>query len=289
MRFGEIPGTVLSSWIVDVVEPVVAASAKGEDEAGKVFNSFYKGLLAHLGNQLAITYENEYQSAWLMLTKNPGLVQTSFTRAFNAINNALLTIRKHQPERVEDWIEHMTATIADCRTIDEFLSVGRIYAWLSGLSQFRERALSEMVTLNQELKQRVARESGNELSDITSKRWLSMKPVFVGTAGGFAGLRGSFMEPPRIALLDDQVVATDGHSTYALFTDTFGSVLLQNNTFDALMVRAKSQNDGVKKFISKFDESLVPYTDITTSIMTDNTLILSRNSSFYLYIFGWYA
>src|SRR5688572_12085265 len=103
MRFGEIPGEAIASWIVQVVEPVVASGAREVEEAGKIFNTFYKTLLTMLGNQLAVTYEKEYQSAWLMLSKNPGLVQASFGRLFNALNNAMLSIRKYQPERVEDW------------------------------------------------------------------------------------------------------------------------------------------------------------------------------------------
>lgn len=288
MRFGEIPGPVLTSWIVGVIEPVIAASARTEDEAGKIFQPFYKGLLEMFGNQLAVTYGHEYESAWLMLKNNPGLVQTSFPRAFNAINNALLSIRKYRAEWVEDWIAYMTATIGSCRTIEEFFSAGRIYAWICGLSHHRKRAISELASLSPELKTVIAEQSGTDLSSL-SKHWPSVNPAFTGTAGGFAGLNGSFVEPPRVALIDNQVVATDGHTSHALFADNFGAVLISGNTFDPLAVRALSNNDGIRMFTSKFGEKLVLFEDITSSVMVDHTLVLSRNSSFYLYIFGWYV
>lgn len=288
MQFGEIPGPVLTSWIVRVVEPVIVASARTEDEAGKIFQPFYKGLLRMLGNQLAVTYEQEYQSAWMMLQKNPGLVQTSFPRVFNAINGALISVRKYRPEWVEDWIAHMSATITNCHTFDEFLSIGRIYAWLCGLSQFRERAITELASLSPELKAAIAKESGNDLNNLL-KRWPFPKPVFTGTSGGFAGLQGSFVELPRVAWIDNQLVATDGHTSYALFADNFGSVLLSDNTTDPLTIRAQANNEGIKTFNSKFDDKLVSFDDVTSSVMVDNTLVLSRNSSFYLYIFGWHV
>src|SRR5690349_20492677 len=103
LHYGEINPQLLTSWIVRVIEPVVSASAKTEAEVGKVFQCLYKAILPLLGNQLAVSFEQEYQQAWMMLAKAPHLMQSSPARIVTALNSALQTIRAYKPEKVSAW------------------------------------------------------------------------------------------------------------------------------------------------------------------------------------------
>ncbi|MBT1699045.1 hypothetical protein KK083_19275 [Fulvivirgaceae bacterium PWU4] len=290
LRYGSLSRQLLTSWIVRVIEPVVIASATDELQAGKVFSCFYRSLLPLLGNQLAITYEREYQQAWSMLAKNAALMQESPAKIVNAVNNALVTLRIYQPGNVLRWISLMEQTIAQCKTVDDLLRCGRIYAWLCGMAQFRQRAMDDIVATAPELKTLMERASGTSLYDVIGRHWyLGDEPTFAGVAGGFKGLEGPFRLPPKVALVGKQIVATDDQNTCALFADSFGSILITDTPFVASEITRQASRQPFLEFQSRHGGRLVPFDDVTSAVMVMNTLVMTRESSFYLYIYGWHA
>lgn len=290
LRYGSLSPQLLTSWIVRVIEPVVVAVATDESQAGKVFNAFYRSLLPLLGNQLAITYEHEYQQAWAMLAKNAVLTQEAPAKIISAVNNALTTLRIYQPGKVLRWIGLMDQTIAMCKTVDDLLRCGRIYAWLCGLAQFRQRAMDDIVATAPELKAVMERASSTSLYDVIGRHWfLGDEPSFAGIAGGFRGLEGPFRIPPKVALVGKQIVATDDQGTCALFADSFGSILISDTPFVAPEIMARASRQPFLEFQSRHGKRLVPFDDVTSAVMVMNTLVMTRESSFYLYIYGWHA
>lgn len=285
LRFGSMPDRLINEWIVEVIEPIVRATSETEDESGKIFRELYKNMLTLLGSQLAVTYEKEYRAAWAMLASNPHIAQTSPQRLINAINSALITIRKHKPDQVITWVNHMTCVIPYCQTIDEVLHCGRIFAWTSGLVHLRAKGIEGLASLSDQLLEIFKQRSGYDAQELINMRWTSAKPVFVGVAGGFAGLDGVFTAPPTLCLYGDQVIAKDDHTVCAVFADLFGTLVLPQ----ALLshdLQARGKEDFLS-VLSDFGKQTIPFDDVTSSVRIHNTLVVARSSSFHLFIYGW--
>ncbi|MFZ6008786.1 MAG: hypothetical protein ACOYXT_00445 [Bacteroidota bacterium] len=290
MRFGTLSPAVVYSWIVKVLEPIVAATAHDEILAGKIFQILYKRLLPLLGNQLAVTYEQEYQSAWMMLKKNPHLMQTSPLRVLEALNSALLSIRRYQPAHVSEWITLMDQTIADYKTVEDFLIAGRVYAWLCGMAHLRDQALRDSTLLSADLISLIEKRSGHTLDLLRQRRWMPFdKPAFAGTAGGFSGLQGTFTTLPMVALIENQIIASDHENTCALFADSLGSVLLTEIPIRAGDVKNQADQKAWTIFRSQFGGEVIPYDDVSSAVIKDHTIVFTRRSSFHLFIYGWHV
>lgn len=289
LHYGEINPQLLTAWIVRVIEPVVSASAKTEAEAGKIFQCLYRAVLPLLGNQLAVSFEREYQQAWMMLAKAPHLMQGSPSRIVGALNSALQTIRTYKPEKVSAWINLMEQTIPECKTAEDFLRCGRIYAWLSGLAHLREKAMDDIVALSPSIKAFIEKHSSTSLADAIGRHWFFDKdPSFAGVAGGFTGFGGPFRSPPRVSMMDNLIVAADNMSSCALFTDSFGSTIITEVPFTASEIIAQSTPKPFLNFKNHNNKTLTPYNDVTSAVVTKNTLVMTRESSFLLYIYGWH-
>lgn len=288
LRYGSLSPPLLTSWIVGVIEPVVVAAAEDEAQAGKVFSCFYRSLLPLLGNQLAVIHEREYQQAWAMLAKNAALMRHSPATIVNAVNSALLTLRRYQPGNVLRWISLMEQTIARCKTTEDFLRCGRIYAWMCGLAQLRQQAMDDLMVMSYELKAELENVSSTSLYDVIGRHWFFEKqPSFAGVAGGFTGLGGPFRNPPRVSMIGAQIVAADDQIVCALFADSFGSILISETPFQAPEVAAQASLEPFQTFQSRYGRRLIPFDDTTSAVMAVNTLVMTRKSSFYLYIYGW--
>ncbi len=286
LRFGSMPDRLINDWIVQTVEPIVRATSKTEDESGKIFRELYRSLLPLLGNQLAITFEKEYHAAWAMIASTPHLAQTSPQRLINAINSALISIRKYRPDQVTTWINHMTSVIHHCQTIDELLHCGRVFAWTCGLVQLRAKGIESLGSLSDRLLEIFTQRTGFNAQELISRRWSSEKPVFVGVAGGFAGLDGVFTEQPTLSLYGDQIMAKDDRTICAVYADLFGTLVLP----DIPVLNRDLQTKGKEDFhsvLSEFGKQTIPFDDVTSSVRIDNTLIITRSSSFHLFIYGW--
>lgn len=284
LRYGTIDKSLILPWMVSTIEPIIIANAGKEESSSKLFQALYTELLSLLGNRLGIVHEQEYQTAWLLCICNPALVQTSPARMIKAIDGALLSLRTYQPSKVMMWINVMNRLVAKCLTIDEFLSCGRVVAWMCGMAHLRTKALESFQLLSSDLKEALSRDQ-----DLTfnAKIWTSENPAFRGETGGFAGLDGVFLFPPRVALIDNVLFATDTKSSCALFADQYGKVLLSDITVEADDIFIQSDNKALKTFHQKFGKDLVPFDDITSCALTDSTFVLTRSSSFHLFIYGW--
>lgn len=290
IRFGAIPKGVIVSWIVQVIQPIVSATSEGKaEQVSKTFQALYKTLLTLLGSQLGVTYEQEYQSAWLMFEKNPHLMQSPL-RVVDALNSALVSIRQYQPAKVATWISYMHKTIADCKTIDDFLKCGRIYAWLCGMAYLRDRALRDLSTMGDDFRRIFEKRTGYAMDSTVAKYKMRYEtPTFAGVVGGFIGNGGPFHIPPRVALVEDQIIAADNHGTCALFADSFGSMLLPGVPIKFETVHAEATQNPFTVFQSKYGKQKIPFDDVNAAVLKDGVLVLTRESSYYLFVYGWHV
>lgn len=288
LKYGAMDHSRIASWMVNSIEPIIKNNnASNPDKLPLLFKTFFTELLSILGNNSGIEYEDEYRIAWALCLKNPSLVGMSPSRILKAIDSALESIRSFQPENVSKWITLMDHIIDNCNTVDEFLACGRIFAWLCGLAHLKSRAEIEFSKLRSDLKQ-VIIDADSRLISAFESDWTNLDhPDFVGEIGGFVGLGGSFMAPPMVAQIGGKVFVTDRKSSYLLFADNFGKVLLPNIPISAEKIVQEATTAGFKAFVSKHGKNIIPFDDVSSSVLQNSTLVLTRKSSHYLFVYGW--
>ncbi|WP_125869899.1 hypothetical protein [Williamwhitmania taraxaci] len=288
LKYGTIDHSRISSWMINSIEPIIKKNhTSNPDQLPQLFKTFYIELLTILGNNLGIEHEDEYKQAWKLCTTNPALVSTSPAQFIKAIDSALESIRGFQPQNVFTWISRMECIIKDCDTVDEFLACGRIFAWLCGMAHLKPRAENEFIRLRSNLKQATIN-ADSRLAFAFESSWPNLdKPSFVGETGGFVGFGGYFTAPPIVSQIGDRILVTDRKNSYLLFADSYGKVLLPNIPVSTDKIIQESSTVDLKSFISMYGKKIIPFDDVSSSVMQKSTLVLTRKSSHYLYVYGW--
>jgi hypothetical protein len=290
IKYGAVDASIISSWMVKIIEPILRdVTVAAPDKLPGMCKALFTELLQLLGNQSGIIYENEYQAAWLLLKKTPSVVTVHPLRTLKAINSALESLRTYKPENIFYWISLMDASIVYCQNIEELLSLGRIYAWLCGMAHLRERAKVEFGLLREELKSAVRSNSALKI-DFTSalnSEWMhSKQPLFVGEVGGFIGYGGNFTSPPLVAQIGNDIFATDLKNSCAFFADSFGKVLIADIPLAPEVIAKNSNVHEIVTFKSKYI-NLIPFDDVSSCVIKNSTLVLTRKSSHHLFVYGW--
>ena len=277
LQHGIADGNALRKWIVEVVEPVLIHTTKDDpDKLPSVFKAFYNELLKLTGSRVLVSHEKEYRELWRVLVKMPVLFRTYPAKILSSLHNALQSVRTFQPTMTLKWIELMDKTVSVCASLDDLLHCGRFNAWFCGLAHLREKC--KLDALSPPLRNKLQEQSTQPLEKLLAQSWIDkMNPVFIDTPGGFTGLNGAFVQPPLLKDVGDYVVATDNGNAFLLFADEFGSVLLPTT--------ATTKTESIIS-LRQFRE-LVLFDDVSSCVIKNNTLFLTRHSSHYIYIYGW--
>lgn len=288
LQYGSIDGKLLSCWVVTVIEPLIKEVAIDFPEKSEaVFKAMYTELLQLLGSKIGITYKNDYTHGWLLCLLVPNLCATTPTRIIRSVNSAIESLRSYQPEKVTLWLELMKTSIRNCKTIEDFLACGRINGWLCGMAHLKERAYNEYIKVSTEIKRDLNAGKTITLEKALAKEWPNLdKAEFVGETGSFVGFGGPFISSPYVALVQNQVLATDGFETFAYFGDSFGKVLLRDIPVPPAKVFEFLTREDFATFKSQFGEQTIPFNDITSCVIKNSTFICTRSSSHHLYIYG---
>lgn len=289
LKHGGLDPSLISRWLVNGVEPIIEKiDQNNSGRLAPVFKAFYVHVLKILSNRSGIVYENEYQRAWQLCGALPALAANQPEKLLNAIDGAVESIRTYQPSRVMEWIDLMEKASVHITTIDDFLTAGRIFAWMCGLAHLRDRAKSSYATLAPDLKN-VFSECTAEFSmdERLSNVWPGVtQPAFMGEAGGFIGFGGPFAAPPLLSIVQNEFVVTDGKTSHAFFADSFGKVFLAGIPVSATFISKSAQLDGFGKAKKKYGNGLIPFDDVTSFSVKENTLALTRSGSHYIYVYS---
>jgi hypothetical protein len=207
-----------------------------------------------------------------------------------AINSALETIRIYQPAKTHVWLGYLEKVAGFISTADEFMACGRIFGWLCGLAHLRARAAASYSLLPPELRMgiRDCFDPNTNMEEYLEHYWpLLNRPEFVGEAGGFAGFGGPFIAPPLVSLIENEFLVTDHKSGNAFFADSFGKVFLTEIAVSPFLIAKNAGTEGLKNFRHEFGSKLFAFDDITSAAARNNTLVLTRSSSHYLYVYGY--
>ena len=138
------------------------------------------------------------------------------------------------------WIDEMAALAPHCGEVTEFLDMGKIAAWRSGLAHYRQGALEACRSLSPDLAALALGVEGGIASFTTMIERLEADPWIapaaaaresidapklrvVAVTGAFAGWGGPFRIPPKVYLRDGQLVAKDDKGAWLLAADRFGA------------------------------------------------------------------
>jgi hypothetical protein len=284
LKSGSIDSVAIARWVTGIIEPVVMRAVEADVNClPRVFRVFYSNMLSLLGGNQALAYEEEYRTAWSICCTIPVLTARYPHRVLNALNSAIIAIRNYQPEQVKRWIEGMQATAPQCSTIEQFLDCGRVIAWTCGLAHLRANATKLYPALPDAVKTILGNQCGELLKDdLLHTPWGATKSLlFEGVAGGFTGLGHPFTEPPLVAAIDGYVIAADSKSSNVVFVDSFGTVLIRDSPYQAALVKERAADTAMWKLKEK-----PAFNDITSCVVLNDTLILTRRSSHYLFIYS---
>lgn len=173
---------------------------------------------------------------WAAMACWPSLLVAEPVRLARAISNAMYNLGNQQGARPLEWIERMSGVAAE--SVETLLEVGRLAAWRAGLAHAREGALSVACTLPPSLAGTAlglpiasTRDRDRMIDRLVADRWAD--PLLppdaprqlrvVAEIGGFRGLGGPFVRPPRVVMADAGLVAFDGESAYTVAADRFGA------------------------------------------------------------------
>jgi hypothetical protein len=291
MKYGSLPANVLATWMVEVVEPIVketVALNTAPEKVHEVVKALYQESLKLIGSGSAIRYKDEYVAAWLLMVQIPNLAVKFPIKTILLLHDVLSNLHMYAPEKIIDWCKLIRTSSSEIKTIEDFKIVGRIYAWKCGLAHLRIRLKTDFEELSENLQQIVATTLGSDKNStqLFEVPWTNDNTKFEGVQGGFKGTYGFFENPPRLARIEGNIFVTDAKSSYALFADQFGKVLIPANSVDASHILANSKRlQTLEQWLGK-DNEKIDGNNISSVVSTEDTLIFTLQNSYFLYLFS---
>ncbi|KAF2336962.1 hypothetical protein [Flavobacterium daemonense] len=291
IKFGSLDAHVIANWMVEVIEPIVkavVAENTAPEKIHEVVKALYLESLKLIGSGMAIRYKDEYKEAWLLLSKIPNLALKFPLKTISLLHDVLLNLEVYAPDKTLQWCKLVEVSSAEIKTIEDFKIVGRIYAWKCGLAHLRVRLKADFETLSENLQQTIIKAIGNPVksNQLFENPWANNSTKFEGVQGGFKGMTGFFEEPPVLAQIGEYIFATDSNSSYALFADQFGKVLIPANTVDTVDITSNSKRiTNVEKWLGK-EANEIDTTAISSVVATQDTLVFTLQNSYFIYLYS---
>jgi hypothetical protein len=291
IKYGSLDGQTIAGWMAEVVEPIVEAAVAldlAPEKIQEIVKALYLESLKLIGSGQAIRYKDEFKSAWLLLVQMPGLVVKFPMKIISLLNDVLLNLHQYAPEKTIYWCSLIGKSAAAIKTIEDFKSTGRIYAWHCGLAHLRNRLKADFAALPENLQQTIVQSIAlhKNTNQFFENPWLGDVTRFEGVHGGFKGTAGFFEHPPKLAQIEGNIFVTDSKSSYALFADQFGKVLLPAHTVAANAILSNSKRlESLKKWIGN-DSDKIDAQSISSVVVTEDTLVFTLQNSYFLYLFS---
>jgi len=206
----------------------------------------------------------------------------------NVLGCSIFKVRKYTPEKVSIWIDKMENSVSEIKSLDDFMSVSRIFAWHGGLAHLRPKLQdfydSLPKTLQEIILKTIAVKDGNQA--LFQQPWNVNQVQFQGIAGGFIGDRGSFLSPPKLTVINDTIIVQDSKNSYAFFADHYGKTLLPigNVSLKTTQKTSHSKID-ITKAIHKADCSIDPKA-IASVVKIPGTIAFTLHHSYFLYTYS---
>jgi hypothetical protein len=238
-----LEGEVVLAWLGETLAPIVEAVGQiAPDRAEPVAERLYAVGLDLLSRDLLgpAARRGALNEGWKLLPALAGRLSQEPERLARALSNAWLALE--QGGRADGWTLRLLELDPLCDGLDELLEAGKVLAWRCGLARYRESALDVAVSLKPALIAAifdvpVADEAARAalLARLLADPWADpagarVTPLrVVARVGAFRGLGGPFLRPPRVALVEGRLLASDGDETVSLHADRFGAQWLRTS------------------------------------------------------------
>lgn len=238
-RFPNLDAAAFSDFLRTTVDPVAREVSLPSQELSNFIQVAYDVALELTGEGLvgADAKARAIENAWrTVLPRLKPSVLAAADTALAATSNAIHNLAKARGCRPDEWIGVMKLAAPHCEDLGQFLRVGQVVAWRSGMAQLRQGALEEARALPENLQRIVLCTPpevavGEVLARLNRDVWHNPSgPIDAGPAplrpvkkvGAFRGLGGDFVRPPIVAAHDGQLFVRSGEDCWLLIADVFG-------------------------------------------------------------------
>jgi hypothetical protein len=156
-----------------------------------------------------------------------------------SVANLVTNLERQRPGSAARWVREAVPVAAACDRLRTFLEAALVVAWRCGLPQYRESALDRWRGLPEPVRRAAlgldAAGAVPPLADVEAALkdpwWMpraGQAPAeirIVARVGGFSGLGGPFIRPPRVACAGGALFAFDRGSCWRVHADGFGASL----------------------------------------------------------------
>jgi len=239
VRHPGLDAEIFADFVRAAVDPLVVAVERARPErVSDVALTAYDIALELVGQKLVgraarIPHVDE---AWRrVLPEVALLVAAEPERMIASVCNASHHLSATPGARPAAWIDVMSRLSSQCTDGATFLTLGQVVAWRAGMAHFRESALAGANRLPESLALAAIGAPSMRWSEIrdslTADPWFDpstpgsapARPRLVARAGAFRGFGGLFIEPPTVAMADEQLFVRGGNDCWLLTADTFGA------------------------------------------------------------------
>lgn len=235
-RMPGLDGEAFGAFVVAAIGPIVdAAAALARDRAGEVAYAAYDVALELVGQRLAGggARDPRVGAAWSrLLAAVPGHVLVDPPRVALAAANALVQLAGTPGARPEAWGAEMIRIAPQAAALGAWLAAGQVLAWRAGLAHYRASALALLARLPASLAAAIlslpaGADPAAVIARLTADPWFDpARPAsgvrVVARVGGFRGLGGLFVVPPRVSG-GAQLVVGSGDEGWVLCADACGA------------------------------------------------------------------
>jgi hypothetical protein len=240
----QIDGKVFSKHLIEVVAPLVDSAVELEPSCGEELTASLYELSLDLVSRRYLGQANKYPSLDHLWSKTlPKLVRflpAGSRKLVSALSNAVYNLDNTPGVSAKKWLSALLSISDGCSSWTELLAAGKVLSWRCGMAHYRKSALEVWSTLSKELKlatlgllldeEEIDLEAlRNALQDPWWRPDVKTNPSYnleiVGAVGGFRGFGGSFVSPPEVMQVGDDIFAFDDEACWSVHADCYGTTL----------------------------------------------------------------
>ena len=240
----QIDAKAFSKHLIEVVGPLVDSACEIEPSCCEELTSSFYELSLDLVSRRYLGQANKYPAIDHLWSRTlPKLVRflpAGSRKLVSALSNAVYNLDNTPGVSAEDWLSALLSVSDGCSSWTELLAAGKVLSWRCGMAHYRKSALAVWSTLPKELKlatlgllhdeEEIDLEAlRNAMQDPWWRPDVKTNPNYdleiVGAVGGFRGFGGSFVSPPEVMKVGDDIFAFDDEACWSIHADCYGTTL----------------------------------------------------------------
>jgi hypothetical protein len=235
------PEDMLEHLRLRVTPAFAALPDLSPDAADRALEALYRASLQLLSRRLAGRHAlGSINATWeQLLPRLAPLLAIAPRRVVALLSNAAFNLDQARSARPAEWLARMLAVAEYCGDMETLVAAGQVAAWRAGLPQFRTEALRLSAELPPAAVSALLGTNGDGIASAESnaliKRLFDNRFSYssaetrsltaLGVLGGFTGFGGQFTTPPKLSLVEGEMIAHDHDTAWQIHADAFGALL----------------------------------------------------------------